>query len=150
MGAQIINLADHLAKKQAAAKKAKKKTAAKRGYGGPLHADDLPERKVKKRKPKAKRAAKAKIQTSREVPVRVTRCPDRDYQELVGYLTIDRVDGEVVRVTFDPILDDHIASFDMDAMDFEYKTDGKKKRQYRVRDIDDGKWWTFSRMVKVG
>jgi len=134
MPAKIVDLAAYVAAKKAG------------GASGSSALAKVVETKKKAPKKKARRkAGKARIKASRPAPVRVTSCPDKEYRRLVGHLTLDRVDGEVVRATFDPAFD-RADSFDMDCDGFEYDEESKV---YRMRDVDDGKPWAFARMVKL-
>ena len=148
MTGKLIDFAAFKAKKQAVSTGGST-ALARAEKAGKLAKKAAPKRKRKA--PVAKRErkkAQPRIKTSREMFVRCTKAtPSRsDYKKVCGYLMVDRVDGEIVRVTFDPALADDLQSLDIDTDDTTYDRD---KMVYTVRDIDDGCLWRFTR-VKPG
>jgi hypothetical protein len=143
-----------------AAFKAKKQAAETSGATALARTEDAPKpakRPAAKRKrkdatkapmKKARKKAQPRIRTSREVFVRCTKATPSlgEYKSACGYLTLDRVDKQIVRVTFDPILNEDLKSLDIDTNDTTYDAE---KRVYRVRDVDDDCIWRFTRLKRV-
>ncbi len=104
--------------------------------------------KKKASKKPARKKAQPRIKSSRAVFVRCTKATSShaEYKSECGWLTLDRVDKVVVRATFDPILDDDMASLDIDTDSCTYDAE---KSTYTVRDVDDGCLWRFTRLKKV-